>query len=57
MATKKELTKSVEAWRDELNTPTWLFGAAKTKYDWATGKRITKANYTKLIKETQGGAA
>lgn len=55
--TKKEPTKPIETWAQELNTPLWLFGAAKTKFDWATGKPMTEANYTKLIKETQGGAA
>lgn len=55
--TKKEPTKSVETWAKELNTPLWLFKAAKTKFDWATGKPITQSNYTKLIQETQGGAA
>lgn len=53
---KKEKTpkRQVEAWRDELGTPAWLFAAAKTKFNWPVGAELTEAEYKKAIATAEG---
>ena len=45
-AVKRE---SVEALRDRLGTPAWLFAAARQKYGWASGQELTEEEYREAV--------
>lgn len=52
--TEKTPKRQVEAFRNELGTPAWLFAAAKTKFNWPVGAELTEAEYKKAISATEG---
>jgi len=37
--------RPVEAWRDALGTPAWLFAAAQAKYNWPVGYECAENDY------------
>lgn len=41
--------ESVEALRDRLGTPAWLFAAARQKYGWASGQELTEEEYRAAV--------
>lgn len=41
--------RTVEAWRDALNTPAWQFAAARAKHAWPTGYQVTQTHYERAI--------
>lgn len=41
--------RPVEEWRDALRTPSWLFAAAKAKYNWPVGLELSEVEYKKAI--------
>ena len=49
----KAPAKAVEAWAKELNTPLWLFAAAKAKFRWPEGQLLTRAEYERALRATE----
>lgn len=45
----KEQRETVEALRDRLGTPAWLFAAARAKYGWAAGQELTEEAYLEAL--------
>lgn len=40
---------TVEALREKLNPPNWLFNAAKQKQNWPTGQELTEDEFAKAL--------
>lgn len=45
--------ETVEALRDRLGTPAWLFAAARVKHGWAVGQELTEDEYRAALEATQ----
>jgi hypothetical protein len=46
--------KPVEAWKAELNTPEWLFAAARNAQNWPDGLELSEAEYSKATASAEG---
>ncbi len=46
--------KPVEAWKAELNTPEWLFAAARSAQNWPVGQELSEAEYSKATAAAEG---
>ena len=44
-------TQAVEAWAAELDTPGWLFAAAKAKSDWPQGVELTRGQFEAALND------
>ena len=64
MADKKQVEKvetekfslprqPVEAWREALATPAWLFAAAVAKNRWPVGFELSEDDYKRAIRATE----
>lgn len=52
-ATKPE-RQAVEDWATELDTPRWLLAAARQKHGWPQGRLLTRAEFEKALRATEG---
>jgi hypothetical protein len=46
--------KQVEIWKAELNTPDWLFVAARSAQNWPDGLELSEAEYSKATASAEG---
>ncbi|WP_407540467.1 hypothetical protein Q0M94_03450 [Deinococcus radiomollis] len=46
--------KPVETWKAELNTPEWLFAAARSAQNWPVGQEVSEAEYSKATASAEG---
>jgi hypothetical protein len=46
--------KQVETWKAELNTPDWLFAAARNAQNWPDGLELSEAEYSKATASAEG---
>lgn len=42
-------SKAIEAWAKELETPDWLFAAAKSIRKWGEGKELSKSDFEAAV--------
>lgn len=43
-----------EKWAEQLGTPDWALAAAQQKHKWPKGQEMTRAAYTRALRETTG---
>jgi hypothetical protein len=46
--------KQIETWKAELNTPDWLFAAARSAQNWPEGLELSEAEYSKATAAAEG---